>query len=57
LLTQQRQHFFPVSVITHDGLAVIAALDDVVRISGDGEAGLAGHWLRGTVKRNSLIGI
>jgi hypothetical protein len=45
MLEPQGQQALAVSVITHDGLAVIAALDDMVRVSGNGEAGLAGHGL------------
>jgi hypothetical protein len=55
--------FFPkgqqaqaVGIVAHDGLAVIAALNDMVRVGGNGEAGLAGHGnsLKEVV---SLIGI
>jgi hypothetical protein len=45
-----------VRVIAHDGLAVIAALDNVVRVSGNGEAGLAGHG-DSLKETRSLIGI
>jgi hypothetical protein len=43
MLLPQRQQSLAVRVVANDGLAVIAALDDVVRVSGNGEAGLAGH--------------
>jgi hypothetical protein len=49
VLLPQRQQSLSVCVIAHDGLAVVAALDDVVRVSGNGQAGLAGHV--GTPKR------
>jgi hypothetical protein len=43
VLLPQRQQTLTVRVISHDGLAVIAALDDVVGITCNGQAGLAGH--------------
>ena len=49
MLLPQGQETLTVGVITHDGLAVIAALDDVVRVSGNGEAGLAGHGQKWSV--------
>jgi hypothetical protein len=39
----KRQQTLTVGIIAHDGLAVIAALDDVVRVGGNSEARLAGH--------------
>ena len=39
----ERQQTLTVGVIAHDGLSIIATLDDVVRVSGNGEAGLARH--------------
>jgi hypothetical protein len=56
MLLPQRQKTFAVRIVTHDGLAVVATLDNVVRVSGNGEAGLAGH--RKLPEENaSLIGI
>jgi hypothetical protein len=43
MLLPQSQQTLTVGIVSHDGLAVIAALDDMVRVSGNGEAGLAGH--------------
>jgi hypothetical protein len=43
MLLPKRQQTLAVGIVAHDGLAVIAALDDVVRVSGNGEAWLAGH--------------
>ena len=42
-LHQQCQHAFKVVPVNEDGLAVVATLDDVVRVTGQGQAGLAGH--------------
>jgi hypothetical protein len=39
----QRQQKLTVSIVQHYQLAVVAALDDVVRIRSNSEAGLAGH--------------
>jgi hypothetical protein len=39
----QIQQPLAVLVVTHDGLAVVAALDDVVRVAGNSEAGQTGH--------------
>jgi hypothetical protein len=52
----QRQQTLTVRIVAHDGLAVIAALNDVVRVSGNGEAGLAGHGEL-PEENASLIGI
>jgi hypothetical protein len=43
MLLPQRQQSLTVGIIAHDGLSVVTTLDDVVRVSGNGEAGLAGH--------------
>jgi hypothetical protein len=43
MLLPQRQQAHTVSIVAHDGLAVIAALDDVVGVACNCEAGLAGH--------------
>jgi hypothetical protein len=43
MLLPQCQQTLTVCIIAHDGLSVVAALNDVVRVSGNGEAGLAGH--------------
>jgi hypothetical protein len=43
MLLPQRQQTLTVCIIAHDGLAVIASLNDVVGIACNGEAGLAGH--------------
>ena len=43
MLDQQRPHELPVRGIQEDRLAVVAALDDVVRVASEGEAGKAGH--------------
>jgi hypothetical protein len=43
MLLPQRQQALAVSVISHDRLAIIAALNDVVGIACNGQAGLAGH--------------
>jgi hypothetical protein len=43
MLLPQRQQAHTVRIVAHDGLAVIAALDDVVGIACNGQAGLAGH--------------
>ena len=40
---QQRPHELPVRGIQENRLAVVAALDDVVRVASEGEAGKAGH--------------
>jgi hypothetical protein len=56
MLLPQRQQTLTVSIVAHDGLAVIAALNDVVRVSGNGEAGLAGHG-KLPEEDASLIGI
>jgi hypothetical protein len=56
VLLPQRQQSLTVGVIAHDGLSVVAALNDVVRISGNGEAGLAGHGEL-PEENASLIGI
>jgi hypothetical protein len=39
----QRQQKLTVSIVLHDQLAVVSALDDVVRIRSNSEARLAGH--------------
>jgi hypothetical protein len=52
----QRQQTLTVRIVAHDVLAVIAALNDVVRVSGNGEAGLAGHGEL-PEENASLIGI
>jgi hypothetical protein len=52
MLLPQRQQTLTIRVIAHDGLAVVAALDDVVRVSGNGQAGLAGHV--GTPKKTPV---
>jgi hypothetical protein len=39
----QRQQKLAVSIVQHDQLAVVSALDDVVRIRSNSEAWLAGH--------------
>jgi hypothetical protein len=56
MLVPEVQQALTVLVVAHDGLAVVAALDDVVRVAGNGEAGKAGH---GTFLEAglSLIGI
>jgi hypothetical protein len=38
VLLPQRQQAFPVCIVAYDGLAVIAALDDMVRVAGNSEA-------------------
>jgi hypothetical protein len=43
MLLPQRQQTLTVRIVAHDGLAVIAALNDVVGIACNGQAGLAGH--------------
>jgi hypothetical protein len=43
VLLPQRQQTLTVRIVAHDGLSVVAALNDVVRVSGNSEAGLAGH--------------
>jgi hypothetical protein len=43
MLSPQRQQTLTVCIISNDGLSVIAALDDVMWVSGYGEARLAGH--------------
>jgi hypothetical protein len=43
MLLPQRQQTLTVCVIAHDGLAVIATLNHMMRIACDGQAGLAGH--------------
>jgi hypothetical protein len=57
MLLPQRQQSLTVGIIADDRLAVIAALDDVVRVSGNGEAGLAGHGQTPRNMTDSLIGI
>jgi len=42
-LCQQPQHGFEILPVHKDRLAVVAALDDVVRIIGKREAGQTGH--------------
>ncbi|MCY1552128.1 hypothetical protein D9M68_885050 [compost metagenome] len=39
---QVEQHA-PVRIVQHDGLAVVASLNDVVRVTGQGQAGKTGH--------------
>jgi hypothetical protein len=39
----QRQQKLTISIVLHDQLAVVSALDDVVRIRSNSEARLAGH--------------
>jgi hypothetical protein len=56
LLPQQGQELLAIRIVPHNGLSVIAALNDVVRVSGNSEAGLAGH--EELLEENfSLIGI
>jgi hypothetical protein len=56
MLLPQCQQTLSIRVIPHDGLAVVAALDDVVGIACNSQAGLAGH--RELPEQNaSLIGI
>jgi hypothetical protein len=43
MLLPECQQTLTVRIVAHDGLAVIAALDDVVGIACNGQAGLAGH--------------
>jgi hypothetical protein len=43
MLLPECQQTLTVRIVAHDGLSVVAALNDVVWISGNGEAGLAGH--------------
>ena len=43
---QQRQHGFKVLPVCEDGLAVVSALDDVVRVTRQRQAGQAGHGQR-----------
>jgi predicted regulator of Ras-like GTPase activity (Roadblock/LC7/MglB family) len=42
-LAQELQEAAMVIVVAEDGLVVVAALEDVVRLVGQDEAGLAGH--------------
>ena len=42
-LPYQRQEAFAVGRVHEDGLAVVAALHDVVRLPGDGQARKSGH--------------
>jgi hypothetical protein len=56
MLLPQCQQTLTVRVIAHDGLSVVATLNDVVRVSGNGEAGLAGHGEL-PEENASLIGI
>ena len=42
-VSQQADETLPVGIIEHDGLAVVAALDDVVRMAGEQQAGKSGH--------------
>ena len=42
----KRQQTLPVGIVTHDGLSVIATLNDMVRIGCNSESGLAGHELK-----------
>jgi hypothetical protein len=53
----KRQQTLAVGVVAHDGLAVVAALDDVVGVSSYCESGLAGHGQNSLNKSRSLIGI
>jgi len=43
MLLQQRENPLPVAPVDKDVLAVVAAQDHMVRISGDGEPGQSGH--------------
>jgi hypothetical protein len=43
MLLPECQQTLTVRIVSHDGLAIIAALNDVVGIACNGEAGLAGH--------------
>jgi len=43
MLMPEVQQALAVLVVAHNGLAVVAALDDVVRITSNGEAGQTGH--------------
>ena len=43
MLLPQPQQALAVGIIAHDGLAVIAALNHMMRIACNGQAGLAGH--------------
>jgi hypothetical protein len=43
VLGQVVQQALAVGVVDHDGLPVVATLDDVVRVAGNREAGQAGH--------------
>ena len=45
MLVPEVQQALAVLVVTHDGLAIIAALDNVVWVAGNGEAGKAGHGI------------
>jgi hypothetical protein len=56
MLLPQRQQALAVRIVAHNGLAVVATLNDVVRVSGNGEAGLAGHG-DSLKETGSLIGI
>jgi hypothetical protein len=56
MLLPQRQQTLTVRVIAHDGLSVVAALNNMVRVSGNSEAGLAGHE-DSLGEARSLIGI
>jgi hypothetical protein len=56
MLLPQRQQTLPVRIVAHDGLAVVAALNNVVGVSGNSKAGLAGHG-NYLCETRSLIGI
>jgi hypothetical protein len=43
LLNQQGPQFPAIGIVPNNGLAIIAPLNDVVRVSGNSETRLAGH--------------
>jgi hypothetical protein len=43
IFTPQSQQTVSIGIVTNNGLAIVAALDDVVGISSDSKAGLTGH--------------
>src|SRR5690606_14753456 len=49
VLEHQCHEQLTIGVVDHDGLPVVATLDDVVRVAGDGEAGQACHGRSGDV--------
>jgi hypothetical protein len=52
MLLPKGQQAFTVRIIAHDDLAIIATLNDVVRVTCDGETGLAGHGVRSISKHH-----